>query len=134
MRTSQQETLGGLEELTTSQILYGVLMHMGGRTFSEQAVYRLFENIQRDQPHLAKRYRLFKSHGELASEPLRRILSILEMSQTVEIFEQYYRMRRSFVESIHTNLTQHGVLPRHEELLRRLADQFLAILAKGRAS
>jgi hypothetical protein len=127
-----------LDELSSTELLAGVVLYTGQNTeqkFPEQAVYALFKALAEQNPALASRFRLKGSPGRWRSEPLKRILNFLEMGKILEVpqpnpVDQYYKPRKSQMDSLKNELEFRGVLPRFEpifaELSSRLAEPVTA--------
>src|SRR5690348_13824774 len=84
-RKSQVEPKIG--ELSTSEILSGILLfaHEDGIRFSEQDVYRFFEQLERKHPVLEGRFRVRGAPPHQSSPPLRQALSFFAMGKILEV-------------------------------------------------
>lgn len=126
-----------LQSLSTAEILAGILLFVGDKRFSEQAIYRLFAQLEERDAPLAGRFRVRGSPGRQSSEPLRQALSFFEMGKVLELappnpVDQYYRARRTQLQALRTNLQKRRVLPAHEALLKNLAEEFKGSLNASR--
>lgn len=122
-----------LENLSSVEILTGVLVYAGELKFPEQALYKLFGEISEHDPNLSRRFRVVGNGiGQLRSEPLRRILDHLEMGKIIEVpqpnpVDQFYTLRNSQSRAVAQDLKERGVIPAYETPLRALSERFAAI-------
>jgi hypothetical protein len=127
-KTGKAKTSPNVGKLSTAEILSGILLFVDD-PFPEQAVYRFFAELEANNKGLAGRFQVRGAPGNQSSEPLRQALSFLEMGKVLELpqpnpVDQYYRIRRSQIDSLRANLKGRGVLPRSEALLNQLAKVF----------
>jgi len=118
-----------LAELSTSELLEGILLFLGDEGFSEQDVYRFFSTLETENEALAGRFRVKGVPPHQSSEPLRKTLSFFAMGKILEMPQpnpvvQYYRARSSQLQSLRKNLCVRQVLPAQKTLLQSLADEF----------
>lgn len=117
-----------LDELSSTELLAGFVLFTKAEKFPEQAVYSLCKGLEDTHPSLASRFRLKGSPGRLRSEPLKRILNFLEMGKILEVpqpnpVDQYYKPRKSQLDSLKNELESRGVLPRFEQIFTQLASK-----------
>jgi len=122
--TERQE----IAQVPINDLLLGIIICLKDLSFGEQQVYRLFKELGDEAPELAHRVRVYGPPGELYSEPLRQTLSFMMMGKDLESpqpnpVDQYYRVRLSHIPQIEKNLEQDDVLPRHKELIVKLAER-----------
>jgi hypothetical protein len=122
-----------LENLSSVEILTGLLVYARELKFPEQALYKLFREISQHEPNLSRRFRVVGNGiGQLRSEPLRRILDHLEMGKIIEVpqpnpVDQFYTLRNSQSKAVEEDLKERGVIPAYEKPLRALSERFAAI-------
>lgn len=127
-KTGKAKRATDIGNLSTAEILSGILMLVDA-PFPEQAIYRFFAELENKNNQLAGRFKVRGAPGNQSSVPLRQALSFMEMGKVLELPQpnpvtQYYRARPSQVDTLRTNLTRRGVLPRNEALLAKLAEDF----------
>jgi hypothetical protein len=124
--------LDRLKELSSTEIMTGVLVFLRDKKFPEQALYELFKEIGSDED-LGPRFRVIGPPGHLRSEPLRRILDHMEIGKILEVplpnpVDQFYRLRLAQSKAVEEDLRDRGVLPDHEGELKHLAHRFSEII------
>jgi len=122
-------TLPNLDELSTTELISGLLIQLGAQKFSEQSLYRFLRKLESDFPTLADRLRILGPEERLRSDPVRRVLNYLEMGKVLEVampnpVDQFFRPRATQLESVRHQLVERGVLPAHEETFKELAGEF----------
>jgi hypothetical protein len=118
-----------LIDLSTPEILAGILIYAKGQMFPEQQVYAFFKHLEERTPELSGRFDVSGAPGRFRSPALRRILSFFEMGKSLEALmpnpvDQYFRPRRSQVSALERNLARRGHLPGREAVFRALASEF----------
>jgi len=118
-----------LGELSTTELISGLLVQLGAQKFSEQSLYGFLRNLEAEAPDFGDRLRILGPVGDLRSDPIRRVLRYLEMGKILEVampnpVDQHFRPRAKQLESVRRQLTQRGVLPTHEETFKELASEF----------
>ncbi len=73
-----------LTELTTSEIMVGVLAFTDLKAFPEQAVYALFSFLEMNYPEVIDRYRVQLVGGRFRSEQIERLLSFMCAGHVIE--------------------------------------------------
>jgi hypothetical protein len=131
-------SLDDLKDLSSTEILTGILLFAGKQKFPEQALYEFFREVSSEDPELAKRFRVAGLGRGLRSEPLRRILDHLEMGKIIEVplpnpVDQFYAVRASQADSLKKHLKDRGVLPTHEDKLKELGARFANRVAEFKA-
>ncbi|MEK7187917.1 MAG: hypothetical protein AAB691_03690 [Patescibacteria group bacterium] len=123
---------GKLRRLTTSEILSGLFLSFGARTFREDQLYDFFHRLYGGG---LSRFEVVREGGRYFSEPLRTTLSFFEMGQMVEVLEgDYYRPRASLFDSMRGELISREVLPRDKDLFDELARLFAEVVEEGKVS
>ncbi|OGH69153.1 MAG: hypothetical protein A3I29_00035 [Candidatus Magasanikbacteria bacterium RIFCSPLOWO2_02_FULL_44_11] len=129
----RREEMVLLNDLSISEILAGLFLFHGDRKFPEQAVYRLVEHLD----VIAGRFELeHTGGGELASESIWRALSFFEMCGILEVEipqpgEQFFRPRKEQLDSIKAMLHEEDILPRYEQVLKKLTETFNYVILEG---
>ena len=131
------KTLTDLNELSTTELISGLLIHLGAQKFSEQSLYRFLRKLESDIPTLGDRLKILGPDERLRSDPVRRVLNYLEMGKILEVampnpVDQFFRARAAQLESVRHQLEQRGVLPAHEETLKELAAEFKRFLTDSK--
>jgi hypothetical protein len=124
-----EKFIAELEKLSITDMINGILVYAGDYKFTERKLNEFFYSLGEKNEIIADRLCFKGARGQLYSEPLRRILSFLEMGKSVEIsppnpVDQYYRPRLSQLESIGKYMNSVGVLPMYEAQLKKLAHEF----------
>jgi hypothetical protein len=122
-----------VDDISTTDLISGLLLRFGPKKFSEQSLYRFLRNLASSSSLLNERLRIVGPDDHLASEPVRRIISFLEMGKILEVampnpVDQYFRPRASQLESLRSQLSEEGILEKHDNLFRELAAEFEASL------
>lgn len=125
--------LSSITELSLYELVGGILLYLGSRKLPEQALLRLFREIQEAYPTNARRFSVTGAPGHLVSKPLRRTLSFLEIYKALEVFppnhvDQFYRLRPGMKEPLRGDLIRRSVLPRYESELTRLASRLSSLI------
>src|SRR6266513_777779 len=126
-------TQSNLEELSTTELISGLLIYLGPQKFSEQSLYRFLRKLASDVPSLRERLKILGPDDRLWSEPVRRVINYLEMGKILEVampnpVDQFFRPRPGQLTSVRHQLEQRGVLPNREETFKELASEFQKFL------
>jgi hypothetical protein len=119
-----------LEQLSTYEVLAGLLVSAGRCEFAEQQLLRFFHRLQSGNPAAAARFRVTGTSGRYESPPIRRALIIFKVGKLIELpppnpVDQFYRPRESLFSAIRKDLADRGILPRYADPLQQLAKSFL---------
>jgi hypothetical protein len=115
--------------LTAYEILAGALFFSDIQHVTRQGILRFFHVLQEHVPDGYSRFRVRETARGFFSEPIGRIIDMLEIGQllepvSIDPMSSMQRVRVSMLVNVETELKGREVLPRHEHILRQLGKAF----------
>lgn len=119
------EMIDTFNELTTSELLNGILLNIGKVRFTDQDLYRFLKTVDLDD-----RFGIRQGDAGLHGESIDITIAFSKMALALEDWGDHYEVNNSMRASLRKVLIERGVLPKYEKFFQKLAKQFIASLKK----